>query len=242
MVATTSSATFSGSNNFHHQNMSSKSYPAKPCLATEAHIKLFNVAEYGAITDGKEDNSVSDACNWNGSATVLIPEGTYMLKSVIFKGPCNGSVTFQIKGTLDGQGSATRQKCKNNANCEILFTTMDFDFITNGHVQNLHSIDSKGGHFIVFGCENMTFTDLTLKSPENNHNTDGIKISQTNGINITDKPCQNITMDNINLWGYSDNGKGRLLLRNYCFEVNGASYGKQSPPSCTPHRATPLSA
>lgn len=24
----------------------------------EAHIKLFNVAEYGAITDGKEDNSV----------------------------------------------------------------------------------------------------------------------------------------------------------------------------------------
>ncbi|KAL5160027.1 Exopolygalacturonase [Glycine soja] len=323
----------------------------------EAHIKLFNVAEYGAITDGKEDNSVaflkawSDACKWNGSATVLIPEGTYMLKSVIFKGPCNGSVTFQIKGTLDGQGSATRQKCKNNANCEILFTTMDFDFITNGHVQNLHSIDSKGGHFIVFGCENMTFTDLTLKSPENNHNTDGIKISQTNGINITGvkigtgddcvamisgtknvrisnvvcgpghgisvgslgnndgetdvedivvknctfvgtsnglriktwaaplkknlkaskfvyedivmnnvqnpvvidqqycplhqcdlKPCQNITMDNINLWGYSDNGKGRLLLRNYCFEVNGASYGKQSPPSCTPHRATPLSA
>lgn len=42
----------------------------------------------------------SDACKWNGSATVLIPEGTYMLKSVIFKGPCNGSVTFQIKGVL----------------------------------------------------------------------------------------------------------------------------------------------
>lgn len=76
-----------------------------------------------------------------------------MLKSVIFKGPCNDSITFQIKGvlkapidpslltdqkwinfryidqlnvngggTLDGQGSATRRKCKNNANCEILFT------------------------------------------------------------------------------------------------------------------------
>lgn len=67
----------------------------------------------------------------------------------------------------------------------ILCQTMDFDFITNGHVQNLHSIDSKGGHFIVFGCENMTFTDLTLKSPEHNRNTDGIKIAQTNGINIT---------------------------------------------------------
>ncbi|KHN29178.1 Exopolygalacturonase, partial [Glycine soja] len=356
----------------------------------------------------------SDACKWNGSATVLIPKGTYMLKSVIFKGPCNDSITFQIKGvlkapidpslltdqkwinfryidqlnvngggTLDGQGSATRRKCKNNANCEILFTTMDFDFITNGHVQNLHSIDSKGGHFIVFGCENMTFTDLTLKSPEHNRNTDGIKIAQTNGINITsvkigtgddcvamisgtknawisnvvcgpghgisvgslgkndgetdvedivvknctfvgtsnglriktwaaplkktlnasnfvyedivmnsvqnpividqqycplhqcdlkeishvqisnvtyrnirgssetdiavnfncskDKPCQKITLDNINLWRYGVRGKGRPLLRNNCFKVEGASYGKQTPPSCIAHRATPLS-
>ncbi|XP_003532865.3 exopolygalacturonase isoform X1 [Glycine max] len=389
-------------------------------LRKDAHIKLFNVAEYGAIADGKEDNSVaflkawSDACKWNGSATVLIPKGTYMLKSVIFKGPCNDSITFQIKGvlkapidpslltdqkwinfryidqlnvngggTLDGQGSATRRKCKNNANCEILFTTMDFDFITNGHVQNLHSIDSKGGHFIVFGCENMTFTDLTLKSPEHNRNTDGIKIAQTNGINITsvkigtgddcvamisgtknawisnvvcgpghgisvgslgkndgetdvedivvknctfvgtsnglriktwaaplkktlnasnfvyedivmnsvqnpividqqycplhqcdlkeishvqisnvtyrnirgssetdiavnfncskDKPCQKITLDNINLWRYGVRGKGRPLLRNNCFKVEGASYGKQTPPSCIAHRATPLS-
>ncbi|KAG5000259.1 hypothetical protein JHK87_021331 [Glycine soja] len=71
-----------------------------------SHLQLFNVAEYGAIADGKEDNSVaflkawSDACKWNGSATVLIPKGTYMLKSVIFKGPCNDSITFQIKGVL----------------------------------------------------------------------------------------------------------------------------------------------
>ncbi|KAK7401547.1 hypothetical protein VNO78_13111 [Psophocarpus tetragonolobus] len=183
--------------------------------------KLFNVKKYGAIADGKQDNSVAflkawgDACKWKGSATILIPKGTYMLKSVAFKGPCNGSKTFQIKGVLkapidpslltdntwiqfryinqlnvngggilDGQGTSTRQKCKNNA-CEILFTTMDFGFITNGHVQNLHSIDSKGGHFIVFGCENMTFTNLVLKSPVDNRNTDGIKIAYTNRINIS---------------------------------------------------------
>jgi len=62
---------------------------------------------------------------------------------------------------------------------------MVFDFITNGRIENLHSVDSKGGHFIVFGCGNMTFTNLTLTSPTNNRNTDGIKISHTNGINIT---------------------------------------------------------
>jgi len=62
---------------------------------------------------------------------------------------------------------------------------MDLDFITNGRIENLHSFDSKGGHFIVFGSTNMTFTNLSLISPANNRNTDGIKISHTNGINIT---------------------------------------------------------
>ncbi|XP_022635976.1 exopolygalacturonase-like [Vigna radiata var. radiata] len=188
--------------------------------AAEAQ-KVFNVKDYGAIQDGNTDNSVafvtawSDACKWNGVATVLIPNGTYMLKSVIFNGPCNGSITFEINGvlkapidpsmladqkwinfryvdkltingggTFDGQGTATRQKCQNDS-CQILFTTMVLDFITNGRIENLHSADSKGGHFIVFGSGNITFTNLTLTSPANNRNTDGIKTSHTNGINIT---------------------------------------------------------
>ncbi|XP_020207038.1 exopolygalacturonase [Cajanus cajan] len=62
---------------------------------------------------------------------------------------------------------------------------MDFDFITNGIVQNVHSVDSKGGHFIVFGSGNFTFTDVTISAPANNRNTDGIKISHTKGVNIT---------------------------------------------------------
>ncbi|RDX79351.1 hypothetical protein CR513_40235, partial [Mucuna pruriens] len=46
-------------------------------------------------------------------------------------------------------------------------------------------IDSKGGHFIVFGCDKMTLTNLTISAPEQNRNTDGIKISHKIGINIT---------------------------------------------------------
>ncbi|XP_052726184.1 exopolygalacturonase-like [Vigna angularis] len=188
--------------------------------AAEAQ-KVFNVKDYGAIEDGNTDNSVAfvtawgDACKRNGETIVLVPNGTYMLKSVIFNGPCNGSITFQINGvlkapidpsmladqkwinfryvdkltingggTFDGQGTATRQKCQNDS-CQILFTSMVLDFITNGRIENLHSVDSKGGHFIVFGSGNMTFSNLTLTSPANNRNTDGIKTSITNGINIT---------------------------------------------------------
>ncbi|KAL2330972.1 hypothetical protein Fmac_018553 [Flemingia macrophylla] len=154
---------------------------------TEARDKIFKVTDYGAVGDGNKENTWSDACKWNGSATVLIPKGTFMLKSVVFNGPCHSSMTFQITGgTLDGQGTATRQKCNNDPNCQILFTTMDLDFINNGVIQNLHSVDSKGGHFIVFGSNNMTFTNVTISAPADNRNTDGIKISHTNGVTITD--------------------------------------------------------
>ncbi|XP_027337385.1 exopolygalacturonase-like [Abrus precatorius] len=184
--------------------------------------KSFNVIDYGAIADGKTDNTEaflkawSDACNWDGNAsTFFIPKGTFMLKSVVFKGPCKSWSVFRIEGvlrapidpslftdkkwlnfryvdhlsvngggTLDGQGSATRQICKNNPKCQTLFTTMEFDFVTNGSVENVYSVDSKGGHFIMFACENMTFTNLTLSSPVTSRNTDGIKIGHSKEINI----------------------------------------------------------
>ncbi|KAL3534947.1 hypothetical protein ACH5RR_003408 [Cinchona calisaya] len=68
--------------------------------------KIFNVLNYGARADGNTDNSQAflrawnDACQWKGRSRVLIPWGTYMLHSVTFVGPCNGEMTFLIKGTL----------------------------------------------------------------------------------------------------------------------------------------------
>ncbi|XP_027086563.2 exopolygalacturonase-like [Coffea arabica] len=68
--------------------------------------KIFNVVNYGARADGNTDDSQaflrawSDACQWKGSSTVLIPGGTYMLHSITFSGPCLGEMTFFIRGTL----------------------------------------------------------------------------------------------------------------------------------------------
>jgi len=42
----------------------------------------------------------SDACKWKGKATVLIPQGTYMLKDVNFSGPCNAWMNFRLEGLL----------------------------------------------------------------------------------------------------------------------------------------------
>ncbi|CAJ2662635.1 unnamed protein product [Trifolium pratense] len=62
---------------------------------------------------------------------------------------------------------------------------MKFDFITNGNIHHLRSINSKQSHFVVFGCDQMTFTKLRIIAPDESPNTDGIKIGKSKGINIT---------------------------------------------------------
>ncbi|XP_058749026.1 exopolygalacturonase-like [Vicia villosa] len=195
------------------------------CIA-EAKIeyKLFNVMNYGARSDDRTDNSKaflkawSDACRWRGKSTVLIPHGSYMLNEVIFSGPCNAWMNFQIEGrlkassdiysfktdswisfryvnnlyvggggTLDGQGAFAWEKndCQKNRNCRALPATMTFQFVTNGYIHHMRSINSKQNHFTLYECKNMVLTKLKLIAPFNSPNTDGIKIAMSTGITIT---------------------------------------------------------
>ncbi|KAK2429707.1 Pectin lyase superfamily protein [Trifolium repens] len=181
--------------------------------------KFFNVKNYGAIADGKTDNSAaflkawSDACNSNGKVTLKIPQGTYMLKQVTFNGPCKGWTIVRIEGvllapsdpffatdqwinfryvnnlivsgpgSLDGQGSSAWRVNKNH-NRPNLPISMTFYFVTNGFVHHLSSINSKGGHFKMFACENMTFMKVKISAPGDSPNTDGIKVANSSGVSI----------------------------------------------------------
>lgn len=40
------------------------------------------------------------ACEWDGTGTVVIPEGTFMLGPVVMKGPCKGSTVLLVKGLV----------------------------------------------------------------------------------------------------------------------------------------------
>ncbi|KAG7957807.1 hypothetical protein I3843_11G193600 [Carya illinoinensis] len=77
------------------------------CIAEVGAGKMvFNAVKYGAIADGKTDNSevfqnvFNRACQMEGINVVLIPHGRYMLGPTVFKGPCKGHVVFLIVGTL----------------------------------------------------------------------------------------------------------------------------------------------
>ncbi|GAV87253.1 Glyco_hydro_28 domain-containing protein [Cephalotus follicularis] len=67
---------------------------------------IFNVVKYGAVADGKTDDSKaildawSQACEFNGSSVVLIPHGKYMVGPMVLTGPCKGSMEFMVQGDL----------------------------------------------------------------------------------------------------------------------------------------------
>ncbi|CAN4095045.1 unnamed protein product [Withania somnifera] len=137
-----------------------------------------------------------------------------MVHAINFTGPCKGSpLRFQIQGvikapkdpklfchpiwisfhyvngleiegggTLDGQGAYAWH----NPQCAIRPSTLSLDFIKNGVVRDIHSINSKSFHFDVFKSNNMTFSHVNIKAPGNSPNTDGIHIGYSTNIRVFD--------------------------------------------------------
>ncbi|XP_068662728.1 polygalacturonase-like [Aristolochia californica] len=67
----------------------------------------YNVVQFGARGDGKTDsgraflNAWQAACSSVRPATVYVPRGSYLIKRIIFEGPCrNSRMTMKMDGTL----------------------------------------------------------------------------------------------------------------------------------------------
>ncbi|CAN1146462.1 unnamed protein product [Linum perenne] len=68
----------------------------------------FNVLHYGAKADGVSDSTPAfsqaweDACRSNRPAAVFVPRGTYMLKPIVFYGPCKSKMMLRVEGKVVG--------------------------------------------------------------------------------------------------------------------------------------------
>ncbi|XP_019260153.1 PREDICTED: exopolygalacturonase-like [Nicotiana attenuata] len=108
---------------------------------SSAEEKLFNVQSYGAIADGKTDNSKAllstwkDACQWNGTAKFLIPSGEYMVYAANFIGPCSGSMIFQIQGVVK---AATDPSLFCNS------TWISFQYVNGLEIEGGGTLDGQG--------------------------------------------------------------------------------------------------
>ncbi|CAL0315087.1 unnamed protein product [Lupinus luteus] len=179
---------------------------------------VFDVRDYNALASGNTDDTKAfmsawkDACKTEGKTTFVIPSGTYMLNPIVFSGPCNGQITFELKGTLtaptnnpssdttwinfryldhitvngggklDGQGTSAWGRKNGNP----LLMGLGFAFVNNSNVNNIQSVNSQNAHISMYQCENITLSHITITAPSNSPNTDGIKMAKSKGININD--------------------------------------------------------
>lgn len=89
----------------NYTSISSILFLCTVCLST-TNIAAYNVVRFGARGDGRTDSTLSflrawkSACSSARPATVYVPRGTFLIKTVTFSGPCRSRIRFQIDGTL----------------------------------------------------------------------------------------------------------------------------------------------
>lgn len=63
--------------------------------------------------------------------------------------------------------------------------TLRLDFVKYSRIQNIRSINSKSAHLNLFGCHDLSISNVTITAPKNSPNTDGIRIGGSNKIQIS---------------------------------------------------------
>ncbi|CAI9754494.1 unnamed protein product [Fraxinus pennsylvanica] len=76
---------------------------------------IFSIRDNKAIPDGKTDCSQALSSAWAKACavdggTVLVPSGTYYVKSALLQGPCNGKTIFSVMGTLKASAAPISQE------------------------------------------------------------------------------------------------------------------------------------
>ncbi|KAF9681225.1 hypothetical protein SADUNF_Sadunf06G0203300 [Salix dunnii] len=139
--------------------------------------KPFNVLNFGAVGDGKTDDSPAFAKAWGslcgasgGTLALAVPAGhTFLLKPVKFEGPCK-STGIHIQGQQ----------------CMIPEKALLFKNSNNLKLSGLSVVNSPRSHVYLRDCKGVSVSGLTITAPGNSPNTDGIDASGSSQVNIVD--------------------------------------------------------
>ncbi|CAH8272424.1 unnamed protein product [Arabidopsis lyrata] len=180
----------------------------------------YNVLKFGAKGDGETDDSNAFIQAWNATCggedninTLLIPSGkTYLLQPIEFKGPCKStSIKIQLDGIIVAPSNI---KTWSNPKSQmwISFSSV-FSLMIDGSgkidgrgssfwealhiykcdnltINGITSIDSPKTHISIKGCNYATISKINILAPEKSPNTDGIDISYSTNIKISDSTIQ----------------------------------------------------
>ncbi|XP_017239412.1 exopolygalacturonase [Daucus carota subsp. sativus] len=175
----------------------------------------YSVTDYGAVSDGETDNTQSFMDTWKAACkaggTMVIPaaKGNFFVNRIELDGPCSGQVTFQLDGvivapsgnpyrgswftfysidglTVQGSGMFDGNGPSAWAQCPKCSPSIGLYAITNSHIQDITSLNSKGVHFVMVGGDGVTFEHLNITAPSDSPNTDGISMAKSSNIQVVD--------------------------------------------------------
>ncbi|KAK4373679.1 hypothetical protein RND71_009063 [Anisodus tanguticus] len=175
----------------------------------EAKITTINVDSFGAKGDGSTDDTNAfqkawkEACSSSTTVNFVVSQNKkYLLKPIKFSGPCKSSITMQIYGTLLASDDSsdyskdTRHwllidSVKNfvvggAGPCKHAPTALTFYNCNNLKVKDLKIEDAQQMHLAFERCSSVVVSSLVVSAPATSPNTDGIHITNTQNIQISD--------------------------------------------------------
>ncbi|VVA22349.1 PREDICTED: polygalacturonase [Prunus dulcis] len=177
----------------------------------------YNVVSFGARGDGNTDSTKaflrawSAACSTSvrGAATVYVPRGSFLIKPVVFSGPCRSSRVTGLSvygGTVDARGHAYWQCRRYGKSCTAGARSVSLFWCNNVVVSGLRSMNSQTMHMAIDNCNNVVVKNVKIRAPSSSPNTDGIHIEASTGVTIsgstimTGDDCISIGSGSKNLW------------------------------------------
>eukprot|EP00250_Pteridium_aquilinum_P000792 c10955_g1_i2 orf=727-1776(+) len=216
-------------NNDHHKN----SQPHMRSDSYSSYSNIFDVLAYGAIGDGETDDTEAfqaawqQACQVEGAIFEVPQYFTFVVRPIVFSGPCAPNMVFQIDGAIaapenpskwgptknllqwinfsklrsmrlqgpgfiDGKGAAWWPNTNNKGKKYGLRpTAVRFYGSYNVTVKNLKIMNSPQTHLKFDSCLEVKVSNITIHSPTNSPNTDGIHLQNTQDAEICDSYIEN---------------------------------------------------
>ena len=106
--------------------------------------RTYNVVSFGAKPDGRTVSTApflkawASACNSAAPSSIYVPKGRFLLKGIVFKGPCKNQITFRIDGTLVAPSD---YRGLGNSDSWILFSKVNKVSVVGG------TLDARGASY-----------------------------------------------------------------------------------------------
>ncbi|CAI9762932.1 unnamed protein product [Fraxinus pennsylvanica] len=189
-------------------------------LLSPSGASAYSVVRFGAKGDGRTDSTSAfirawmQACSSVRPATLSVPRGTFLVRSITFTGPCRNRIQFAIHGKLVAPdnyyaigNSGYWIQFHKVSRLSIIGGTIDAkgaDFwscrsrgqscpqgarsisLQWCNVRGLTSYNSQIMHISINHSNDVKIQNVKINAPSGSPNTDGIHVEYSMGVTITD--------------------------------------------------------